>query len=159
MNERLAEVAAGLGVAFEPRSHAPNTKRALALAHFAATRADGTARLDAWRTAAMNAYWRDGLDIEADDVLSACAEEAGLDASEAFAFLGSPDVPEILTAQRAEARRWGVTGIPTWFMLPRGWAPGADWPQSGPQPVRVVGCQPLEVVERAAQMAGARPRQ
>ena len=103
----------------------------------------------------MAAHWRDGRDLEAPEVLSDLAVEAGLDPAQALAFLEAPEVPRILEAQREEARRWGVTGIPTWYLLPEGWTPEDGVPPSGPRPVRVVGCQPMEVVNRAAELAGA----
>ncbi len=154
MNARLTKMADTLGVPYTPRAHAPNTKRALALSAFAADQG----RLDPWRTAAMNAHWRDGRDLEDPEVLRALATEAGLDPDAALAFLDDPRVPTLLQAQRDDAARWGVTGIPTWFMLPAGWTPEQGMPESGPRPVRVVGCQPAEVVARAAEMAGATPR-
>ncbi|MCB9745780.1 MAG: DsbA family protein [Alphaproteobacteria bacterium] len=153
MHARLREVAEGFGLPFSPPMHAPNTRKALAISALA--REQG--RLDAWREAAMNAHWRDGQDIEDPEVLGGLAQASGLDPAAALAFLESPEVPRLLAEQRAEAARWGVTGIPTWFMLPEGWAPMTPWPQGGPRPVRVVGCQPMEVVERAARMAGATP--
>lgn len=151
MNQRLSEVAAGMGVPYTPRSHAPSTKRALALSEFARRRG----RLDAWRELAMDAHWVHGRDIEAPGVLRDLAERAGLDADAALAWLEDPEVPGLLHAQRVEAQRWGVTGIPTWFVLPAGWVPADGIPESGPRPVKVVGCQPVEVVEQAAKMAGA----
>ena len=93
-----------------------------------------------------------------DAVLRELAQGAGLDADAALAFLQRDEVPGLLMDQRVEAMRWGVSGIPTWFMLPEGWEPDEPWDEDGPRPVRVVGCQPMELVERAAQMAGARPR-
>lgn len=154
MHARLQSVADDMGVAFSPREHAPSTKSALAIAAFA--RREG--RLAEWREAAMNAHWRDGRDIEDRAVLAELAAAAGLDPQRAVDFLDDPAVPGILQAQRIEAHQWGVTGIPTWFMLPEGWTPEQGVPETGPRPVRVVGCQPAEVVERAAQLAGARPR-
>jgi predicted DsbA family dithiol-disulfide isomerase len=107
----------------------------------------------------MDAHWRDGRDLEDRAVLAELLAAAGLDPAEAFRFLDAPEVPGLLRAQREEAHRWGVTGIPTWFILPTGWKPGDPRPPQGaPQPVRVVGCQPMEVVERAARIAGASPR-
>lgn len=154
MHARLSAVAADLGVPFTPRDHAPSTKKALALSEYAR----GQGRLDAWREAAMGAHWQDGRDLEDPAVLRELAAAAGLDPDEALAFLDDPSVPGLLDAQRAEARAWGVTGIPTWFLLPAGWRPEDGLPETGPRPVRVVGCQPWEVVERAAEMAGAAPR-
>jgi predicted DsbA family dithiol-disulfide isomerase len=154
MTARLEEVADAMGVTYSPRGHAPSTKPALAISALA--RRQGV--LDAWREGAMNAHWRDGLDIEDPEVLGALATAAGLDAAEALAFAEGPEAAPLLRQQRIEAQQWGVTGIPTWFMLPSGWEPGDPRPESGPVPVRVVGCQPMEIVERAATMAGATRR-
>ena len=152
MNARLAEVARGFGVPFAPRRHAPNTQPALAISDLA--RREG--KLDAWREAAMDAYWRDGRDIEDRDVLRELAAAAGLDPDAAVgAVAGSGPV---IQAQRAEAARWGVSSIPTWFFLPAGWEPGDPRPEDGPRPVGVVGCQPAEVLDRAARAAGAEER-
>lgn len=154
MWDRLHEVAGTLGLTFTPQAHAPNTKPALAIVELA--RRQG--RLDAWREAGMNAYWRDGRNIEDPAVLRELAADAGLDPSEALAFLDTAEVPGLLAQQRQAAMRWGVTGIPTWFLLPAGWSMGDDRPPEGePQPVRVVGCQPMDVVLRAAELAGATP--
>ena len=153
MHARLQQVADDLGVPFEPRMHAPSTKKALALSEHARR----AGRLDAWREAAMDAHWRDGRDIEDPAVLRDLATDAGLDPDAAMAFLDGAEIPALLHAQRAEAHQWGVTGIPTWFLLPDGWRPEHGVPDSGPRPVRVVGCQPMEVVERAAKLAGATP--
>ena len=150
---RLAEVAAGFGLPFTARPRMPCTRPALAIAELA--RRNG--RLDAWRTGAMEAHWVDGRDIEDRAVLGDLAAKAGLDPAEALAFLDAPEVAGLLTAQRALARKWGVTGIPTWFILPDGWHEGDPMPTSGPRPVRVVGCQPMDVVEGAAHAAGAEP--
>lgn len=155
MNARLAEVARGLGVHFDPRPHAPSTKPALAISEFA--RRQG--KLDAWRELAMDAHWAHGLDLEDRTVLATLAQRAGLDSGAAVAFLDDPAVPELLHQRRVEAQRWGVTGIPTWSLLPSGWNPGDPVPSQGPRPVRVVGCQPWEHVEQAAHLAGARSRE
>lgn len=154
MHARLEQMGEQLGVPFEPRQHAPSTKKALAISEFA--RRQG--RLDTWREAAMDAHWAHGRDLEDHDVLADLAEQAGLDPAAALAFLDDAEVPRLLSEQRAAAQRWGVTGIPTWFMLPDGWSPGDGVPDEGPRPVKVVGCQPMQVVEQAAELAGAEPR-
>lgn len=153
MHGRLQKVADDFGVPFKTSPHAPNTKRALALSAWAAEQG----QLDAWRAHAMDAYWKDGRDLEDDGVLRELLTASGLDATAGLAFLDDPSVPDLLRAQREDAHRWGVTGIPTWFMLPDGWSPGDPRPETGPKPVMVVGCQPMEMVERAAVMAGADP--
>lgn len=154
MHARLQEVAADLGVPFSPRRHAPSTRPALLLSELA--RRQGC--LPRWRRLAMDAHWEHGLDIEDRDVLRDLAARAGMDPDGAMAFLDDPGSARLLAEQRRHAREWGVTGIPTWFLLPAGWEPGAPLPEEGPHPVRVVGCQPREYVERAARMAGAQLR-
>ncbi len=155
MHRRLTEVGASLGVPFTPRPHAPSTKPALLLSEHA--REHG--KLDAWREAGMNAHWRDGRDIEDRTVLGELLNEVGLDATAAWAFVDSDEAPRVLHRQRTQAMQWGVTGIPTWFLLPAGWSLGDPRPPEGaPQPIRVVGCQPMEVVLAAAAQAGALPR-
>lgn len=107
----------------------------------------------------MNAHWRDGRDIEDRAYLTELLEAVGLDVEEAWAFVDSEEAPRILHQQRADAMRWGVSGIPTWFLLPAGWDLGDPRPADGaPQPIRVVGCQPMDVVLAAAERAGATPR-
>ncbi len=153
MYARLQSVADDFGVPFSPPPHAPSTKPALALSEYARRRG----KLSEWRTLGMDAYWKEGLNLEDPALLRDLLVQAGLDADDAMTWLDDPEVPGLLSAQRQDAQRWGVTGIPTWFMLPAGWNPGDPSPESGPKPVRIVGCQPLNVVEQAAQIAGARP--
>jgi predicted DsbA family dithiol-disulfide isomerase len=155
MNARLVMVANDFGLDFYPPDHAPNTKKALALSAYA--RDQG--HLDAFRAVAMDAHWRDNRDLEDAEVLAELLTAAGLDASAGLAFLDDASVPQVLADQRKDASQWGVTGIPTWFLLPDGWSPGDPMPAEGqPRPVQVVGCQPMDVVERAARIAGARER-
>jgi predicted DsbA family dithiol-disulfide isomerase len=155
MRARLREVADGLGLTIGEHDHAPSTKPALVMSEHAR----GKGRLAEFRAVTMDAYWRDGRDIEDRAVLATLAESAGLDPDEALASLDDVDAPAILLAQRREAMMWGVRGIPTWFMLPTGFDPDAPEPpeEGGPQAVKVVGCQPMDVVERAALLAGATP--
>jgi predicted DsbA family dithiol-disulfide isomerase len=154
MHARLLMMAEDLGVPFYPQQHAPSTKKALAVSELA--RREGV--LDGWREAAMTAHWEHGRDLEDEAVLRELATQAGLDPDQALAFLDSDEVPGLLREQRLEAQRWGATGIPTWFVLPDGWTPADGVPETGPRPVKVVGCQPLELVVRAAELAGATPR-
>lgn len=154
MRARLQAVADGLGVPIHHQDHAPSTRKALAISELARSQE----LLVPWREAAMGAYWRDGRDLEDPDVLRELATTAGLDGDEALAFLQRPEVPRLLSWQREQAQAWGVTGIPTWFLLPTGWSPGDPVASEGPRPVKVVGCQPLDVVLQAASRAGATPR-
>ncbi|MCA9491647.1 MAG: hypothetical protein KC621_17065 [Myxococcales bacterium] len=69
-----------------------------------------------------------------------------------FDFLNAICVPAI--TQMAEESTYRAD-----LIARTGWTPADPMPPEGsPRPVRVVGCQPIEVVERAAEMAGATRR-
>jgi predicted DsbA family dithiol-disulfide isomerase len=139
MAEHLRRFAAAFGVeGMRVPDRIPNTRRALALAEWA--RAQG--KLAPLREAVMAAHWRDGKDIEAPEVLAACAAEAGLDPAEARAAVDDRRWQARVDAMSAEAARAGVTGIPTLFVGRRA----------------VVGCQPWPEIAAALEAAGARPR-
>jgi len=118
--------------------HIPNTRRALAIAELARDQA----RLDAFRESAMVDYWCEGLDLETDRDLRAIAERAGLAGDDALAAANDPAFHVRVDERQADARRHGVTGIPTFFI-------GGE---------AVVGCHPYDVLAAAARRAGARPR-
>ncbi|HET6148546.1 MAG TPA: DsbA family protein [Polyangia bacterium] len=143
LKENLYQFAARFGVgAIRHPDHIPNTRRVLAIAELARDRG----RLDAFREAGMVAYWRAGRDLEDDDDLRAIATGVGLPADEALAAADDPALLARVDQRQAEARRLGVTGIPTFIF-------GSDGRGEA-----VVGCHPYEVVAAAAQRAGARPR-
>lgn len=152
MAARMQTFARDFGVTMQHPTHIPNTRRALAAAE--AARDDG--RLHPFRHAVMEAHWNGGEDIEADTTLARAADACGLDPARIVAAADAPEMQARVDTMGAEARRWGVTGIPTYFLLPDGWAPGAPTPAPGqPRPVRVVGCQPWDTVVGAAKQAGA----
>jgi predicted DsbA family dithiol-disulfide isomerase len=118
--------------------HIPNTRRALAIAELARDQA----RLDPFRQSAMVGYWCEGLDLEKNDDLRVIAERAGLLGGDALAAADDPAFHVRVGERQADARRHGVTGIPTFFI-------GSE---------AVVGCHPYDVLATAARRAGARPR-
>jgi predicted DsbA family dithiol-disulfide isomerase len=129
--------AAGFGIVdLRPPTILASTRRALAAAQHARARG----RLEPWRAAAFDAYWRQGRGIESDDDLAAIAREAGLDPAAIVAAAADPAALAEVDAARRAAREAGVTGIPTFDL----------------GPVRVVGCQRYEVLAEAARRAGAR---
>lgn len=139
MAESMKSFAAGFGIDdFRQRERIPNTRRALALAEVA--RDEG--KLDAFRTRAMEAHWRDGMDLENDDDLRAIARDAGLPDDAVESSASDPRYLERVDALRQEANAIGVEGIPT-FVIGR---------------MGVAGCQPYEVLERFATRAGAARR-
>src|SRR4051812_45111132 len=75
MADSMRKFAAQFGIEdFRQPERIPNTRKALALAEVA--RDEG--KLDAFRHRAMDAHWRDGMNLEDDDDLRAVARDAGL---------------------------------------------------------------------------------
>lgn len=136
MRVHLEQFAARAGIeGFRQPERIPNTRRALALAEVA--REEG--RLDAYRDRAMDAHWRDGLDLESDADLHRIAADAALPPDAVSRSLSDPRYLARIDALRAEASAVGVQGIPT-FVLGR---------------YAISGAQPYEVFEELARRAGA----
>lgn len=139
MREHLRQFSASFGLEpLESGERLSNTRRALAIAEYA--RDQG--KLDAWRNAAMHAYWREHRELESDGVLQELAQRVGLDPKAAISAADDPQYQSRVDELSAEGRRRGVTGIPSFFI----------------GPYFVVGCQPYEVLEEAVRRAGGLPR-
>jgi predicted DsbA family dithiol-disulfide isomerase len=135
----LARFAAGFGIeGLRAGDRIPSTRAALTVAEHAR----GEGKLHPFRRAAMEAYWLHGRDIEDRAVLAECARAAGLDPGRAVAAVDDPTLQGRVEAMGEEARRAGVTGIPTFVIGRR----------------RVVGCQPYPVLAQAAEAEGAARR-
>jgi predicted DsbA family dithiol-disulfide isomerase len=131
--------AAGFGIRdLVPPLRLARTRRALAVAEHARD----VGRLGEFRARAFDAYWREERGLESDDDLAALAREAGVDPGAAVAAARDPALLARVDAAGRAAREAGVSGIPTFDI----------------GPVRVVGCQPYEVLAEAARRVGARPR-
>jgi predicted DsbA family dithiol-disulfide isomerase len=139
LKRSLHEFAASFGVIdFELPEHMPNTRRALAVAEYARE----LGKLETFRSAAMNAHWREGKNLEDEGDLREIVLSAGLAPEAALQAMGAKRYLQRVDAIRAEATQIGVTGIPTFVFGRYG----------------VVGCQPYDVVAQAAEQAGARRR-
>jgi predicted DsbA family dithiol-disulfide isomerase len=139
MAEYMKNFAAQFGVDdFRPRERIPNTRRALALAEVA--REEG--KFDAFRTRAMEAHWRDGMNLENDSDLRAIARDVGLSSDAVDRSKNDPRYLDRVDALRAEANAIGVDGIPTFVAGRYG----------------VAGCQPYEALAQLAERAGATRR-
>jgi predicted DsbA family dithiol-disulfide isomerase len=139
MRPYLLEFARSQGVAgMIVPARMPSTRPALALAEWA--RDQG--RLHPVRNGLMEAYWREGLDIEDAEVLARVAAGAGLDGAAALEGSRSPAIRERVAAMGREAAAAGVTGIPTFDV-------GGE---------RVVGAQPYDVLAAAVERQGGRRR-
>lgn len=139
LHDRTRRFGAQFGVVgFDPPDVLVNSRRALALAELARDRNV----LAPYRRAAFDAHWRRHENLEAEVDLRKLATRVGLDSDEALAAADDPAYLDRVDEKQAEARAQGVTGVPTFFF--------GD--------VRVVGCQPLEALARAAERAGAKRR-
>jgi predicted DsbA family dithiol-disulfide isomerase len=131
--------AAGFGIGdLVPPQVLASTRRV----HAVAQRARALGRLEPFRAAAFDAYWRRGRGLESDDDLAAIAREAGLDPAAAVSAASDEEALARVDAARREAVAAGVRGIPTFDV---GLA-------------RIVGCQRYEVLAEALRRAGARRR-
>jgi predicted DsbA family dithiol-disulfide isomerase len=139
LHERTRRFGAQFGVAsFDPPDVLVNSRRALALAELARDRKV----LEPYRHAAFEAHWRGRKNLESDADLRELAASVGLDPDAALSAADDPAYLARVDEKQADARAQGVSGIPTFFF--------GD--------VRVVGCQPLEALARAAERAGAKRR-
>ncbi len=134
LHDRTRRFARQFGVeGLDPPNRLQSSRRALALAEFA--RSHG--RLEEFRALVFDAHWRKGADLEADEVLRGLAESAQLSGELAVAAADDPAFLDLVDSRQAEARRAGVSGIPTFII--------------GSQ--RVVGCQPYEALAAAVRRA------
>jgi len=115
----------GLAFAFDAIKRTPNTVACHRLIRFAGLHG----RQDAVVEALFHAYFLDGADIGAPEVLLAVAEDAGLDRAEAQAFLDSDLEAEAVRAEDLEARRAGLQGVPTFIFANRYALSGAHEPE------------------------------
>lgn len=114
----------------------PNTRRALAVAEFA--RDQG--QLDEYRWRTMDAYWKEGKDIEDSTVLAMLAGASNLDPEKALLAADDPFYLSRVDAIGIEFKKVGVGGIPAFIF-------GRE---------TIEGCQPYEVIAAAALRAGAK---
>jgi predicted DsbA family dithiol-disulfide isomerase len=66
----------------------------------------------AYHDALFKAYWRDSRDIGDMDLLTDCAAQIGLDPTQFRAALTTPRFEEAVDADIAQARQYGLSGVP-----------------------------------------------
>jgi predicted DsbA family dithiol-disulfide isomerase len=139
MIDRMTSIAAADGLTFRfDRIRPGNTFDAHRLLHLARERGIQ----DAVKERFLRAYMTEGEPIGEPGVLARLAAEAGLDAAEVRAVLGSSAHAEAVRADEAEAHALGIRGVP-FFVL--GGACG------------VSGAQPAEVLHEALVRASRAP--
>jgi predicted DsbA family dithiol-disulfide isomerase len=115
----------GIAFAFERIKRTPSTldsHRLLRLARSKGREPDMLEEL-------FRAYFLEGSNIGASDVLETVAARGGLDRSEARAYLASDDGVEAVLAEDTMARRQGVTGVPCFIFNGRFALSGAQEPE------------------------------
>ena len=137
MTARLREVGSSLDIEFDfdAIERQPNTLASHKLLHWRAGQADQ----HALKEAILKAFFVAGEDIGDPDVLVRLAEDTGLSGAEAFAALESDEIEQEVVAQIDEARRLGISGVPTFIFDQR-------TAVSGAQPANVL----VDAMERAA---------
>lgn len=138
VHERLREVARGAGVDMDPDrpQRMPNTLDAHRLIHWAGIEGVQSAVV----TALMRAYWVEGRDIGDNETLADIAGENGMDRGATLRLLHSDADAEDIEARDEDARRKGVTAVPT-FLIARQYV--------------VSGAQPTETWDKViAELAG-----
>jgi predicted DsbA family dithiol-disulfide isomerase len=127
MNDRLREVARAAGVDLDPDrpDRMPNTLNAHRLIHWAGIEG----RQHQIKGAVMRAYWTEGRDIGARDVLADIAGENGMDQTAVSRLLASDADADDIAARDADARAKGVNAVPTFLIAQVHVVSGAQPPE------------------------------
>lgn len=115
----------GLAFAFDAIERTPNTVACHRLIRFAGLQGCQDTVVETL----FRAYFLDGEDIGAPEVLIAAAESAGLSPAETRAFLDSDLEEQQVLAEDLEARRAGLQGVPTFIVNGKFALSGAHLPE------------------------------
>lgn len=126
IHERLRGFAKQAGVDMDPDKpeRIPNTLNAHRLIHWAGIEGKQTAMV----SALFRAYWRDGRDIGDPEELTDIAEEVGLDSTAIARLLATDADADDLLARDVDARKKGVTAVPTFLIAQQYVVSGAQPP-------------------------------
>jgi predicted DsbA family dithiol-disulfide isomerase len=102
----------GVEFAFERMPRTPNTT----LAHRLILFAEEQGAADALIRALFRALFQEGRDVSRPDVLTAVAEEAGLDRDEVTEFLSGDRLERDVIAAHQQAERAGIHGVPVFIV-------------------------------------------
>ena len=127
IHDRLRQIAKEAGVAMDPDKPEmlPNTMNAHRLIHWAGIEGKQAAMV----SALFRAYWRDGRDIGDAEELCDIAEEIGMDPVAVARLLGSDADIDDLRARDVDARKKGVTAVPTFLIAQQYVVSGAQPPE------------------------------
>lgn len=127
IHARLAALASAAGVEMDPDkpSRIPNTLNAHRLIHWAGLEQRQTPVV----ASLMRAYWRDGRDIGKAEVLADIAAGAGMDRAVVARLLASDADRDDIAARDLDARKKGVTAVPTFLIAQHYVVSGAQPPE------------------------------
>ena len=130
VHDRLKAMAKQAGLDMDPEvpQRIPNTLDAHRMVHWAGLEGRQTPMV----SALFRAYWREGRDIGDPAVLATLAGEVGMDAALAARLLASDADADDIRARDQDARKKGVTAVPT-FLIAR------QYVLSGAQPPELWG--------------------
>ncbi len=142
IHDRLREIAKAAGVAMDPDKPEmlPNTMNAHRMIHWAGIEDKQAAMV----SALFRAYWRDGRDIGDTEELCDIAEEIGMDPVAVARLLATDADLDDLRARDVDARKKGVTAVPTFLIA-------QQYVVSGAQPPEVWAQVIEELVAKAAE--------
>ena len=135
---------AGAEIDMEKVTRLPNTLDAHRLIHWAGIEG----RQAAMVARLFRAHWRDGADIGDAETLARLAGEVGMDASAVARLVASEADADDIRARDGDARRKGVSAVPTFLIA-------QQYVVSGAQPVEMWQQVIDELVERVAQGGSA----
>ena len=116
---------AGVVFDFAAVSRVPNTRDAHRLIHWAGLEGRQTAAV----SALFRAYWREGRDIGDAGVLATIAGEVGMNKAAIARLLATDADMDDITARDTDARRKGVSAVPTFLIAQHYVVSGAQSPE------------------------------
>ena len=128
----IARARRDYGLDVHPGPFGINSRPALIGEQYAQSQGQG----EAYHAAVMNAYWLRGQNIEDLDLLADLAQSVGLDRAAFLAALQSPDYEAGVERDVAQARAYGLTGVPALVFNDK---------------YLVVGAQPYAILQRVVQ--------
>ncbi|MBV1867123.1 MAG: DsbA family oxidoreductase [Marinosulfonomonas sp.] len=132
--------AAGLEINFEAMEKTPNTLNAHRLIHWAGLEGRQTPVV----SALFRAYFKEGRDIGDSDVLIDIAEKMEMDGAMTRKLLSGTADADDIRARDANARKRGVTGVPTFIIANQHVLPGAQPPELWAQVLDELAARPTD---------------